>query len=199
MARLGNLSPLSFHPTLVHHCTRLSRPATPCGALPLVRLCIICGAVWHICSLPTLMALLGFPVPFLSFQRFVPLLLFFQASCLCLVEGAGFEPAMLRFLRRLLRGFNPFQWLIPVSRLSPRLPSTSQPSFPFSVPCGFATMVTIPHFYASAAPGTPLRPTSVVSSFSDNTTLSCASHRLPLSLSRTPSAASDHTYAATPL
>ena len=45
LARLGNLSPLSFHPTLVHHCTRLSRPATPCGALPLVRLCIICGAV----------------------------------------------------------------------------------------------------------------------------------------------------------
>ena len=45
LARLGTLSPLSFHPTLVHHCTRLSRPATPCGALPLVRLCIICGAV----------------------------------------------------------------------------------------------------------------------------------------------------------
>ena len=94
MARLRNLSPLSFHPTLVHHCTRLSRPATPCGALPLVRLCIICGAVWHLCSRPTLMALVGFPVPFLSFQRFMSLLLFFQASCLCFVEGEGFEPPM---------------------------------------------------------------------------------------------------------
>ena len=61
LARLGTLSPLDFHPTLVHHCTRLSRPATPCGALPLVRLCIICGAVWHLCSLPTLMALLRVP------------------------------------------------------------------------------------------------------------------------------------------
>ena len=45
LARLWNLSPLSFHPTHVHHCTRLSRPATPCGALPLVQLCICFGAV----------------------------------------------------------------------------------------------------------------------------------------------------------
>ena len=57
------------------------------------------------------MALEGFPVPFLSFQRFMSLLLHFKASCLCFVEGAGFEPAMSYAF------FAAYTWHCPFSSL----------------------------------------------------------------------------------
>ena len=99
LARLGNLSPLSFHPTLVPRGTRLSRPATPCGALPLVRLCIICGAVgcqvavtyspFSVADGPRRVprAVSEFPEIHVSVALSSGIMPMF-------VEGAGFEPAM---------------------------------------------------------------------------------------------------------
>ena len=109
------------------------------------------------------------------------------------VEGAGFEPAMSYAFSPPIRGSYPFfsGYSSVAFDHSAILPSLS---------CALRFSASIIPFQssASAGPEIPPRPASAESSSSDSTTPSCGSRRLPLSPSRTPSAASAHTCAATP-